>query len=485
MYFDFSPKFLQLTSYEGTIGGSDLKANGRIDNYLAWWLQDSTLAGTFNVSSNKFDLNELMGPEEAATTETEAAADTASLTVIEVPKKIDFRMNASAGKVIYDDMVLENCKGGLHVHDQRVDLNQFAFDLFDGSVVLGGAYETSNPKAPTIDFSYDVKDLDIEQTVKYMETVQKMAPIAKTCKGSFSTSLKHMTATLGPDMMPLMNTLAGNGTLHTSNVRVDGFQPLVDLAKAIKVGGIENTTLQNVDFSYEFKDGRMFTKPFDVKIDRIEARVGGSTAFADQAIDYDMTAKVPTVLFGSAANQLVSGWLGQASGALGTTIQMPEKIDVTVKMTGTIDKPSIKPVFAGGAGGDLKETVKEEIKQEINQQIDDAKEKAVAEAKAQAEKLVAEAQKQADDLKAKARSEAANAKAQAYKAADDALAQVKDPFGKIAAKAIADKAKKEADRKEQQAIAEADKRADALVVKAREQGDALIAKAEATETKVK
>ena len=28
-----------------------------------------------------------------------------------------------------------------------------------------------------------MKDLDIEQTVKYVETVQKMAPIAKTCKG--------------------------------------------------------------------------------------------------------------------------------------------------------------------------------------------------------------------------------------------------------------------------------------------------------------
>lgn len=484
MYFDFSPKFLQLTSYEGTVGGSDLKANGRIDNYLAWWLQDSTLTGTFNVSSNKFDLNELMGPEEAAATAEAAPADTAAMTVIEVPKNIDFRMTANAGKVIYDDLVLENCKGGLHVHDERVDLDRFAFDLFDGNVVLGGAYETTDPKAPTIDFSYDVKDLDIEQTVKYMETVQKMAPIAKTCKGSFSTDLKHMTATLGPDMMPLMNTLKGEGTLHTSNVRVDGFQPLVDLAKALKVKGIENTTLQNVDFSYEFKEGKMITKPFNVKIDRIEARVGGSTAFADQAIDYDLTGKVPTAMFGSAANELVSGWLGQASSALGTTIQMPEKIDVTVKMTGTIDKPVIKPVFAGGTS-DLKETVKEEIKQELNEQIDKAKEQAIAEARAQAERMLAEAQKQADRIKADARSEAARIKGEGYAAADNLVKDAKDPISKAAAKIAADKLKKEADKKEQQFVAEADKRADALVAKAKAEGDALIAKAEATNTTVK
>ena len=38
--------------HEGTIGRSDLQANGRFDNYLQWWLQDSTLAGSFNVRSN-------------------------------------------------------------------------------------------------------------------------------------------------------------------------------------------------------------------------------------------------------------------------------------------------------------------------------------------------------------------------------------------------------------------------------------------------
>ncbi|MBL7985658.1 MAG: hypothetical protein JNM91_11695, partial [Flavobacteriales bacterium] len=73
----------------------------------------------------------------------------------------------------------------------------------------------------------------------------------------------------------------------------------------------------------------------------------------------------------------------------------------------------------------------------------------------------------------------------AYKAADDQLAQVKDPFGKIAAKAVADKLKKEVDKKEQQFIAEADKRADGLVATARQKGDDMVKKAEETNTTVK
>jgi hypothetical protein len=328
-----------------------------------------------------------------------------------------------------------------------------------------------------------VKDLDIEETVKYAETVQKMAPIAKSCKGRFSTDLR-MNCELDQQMMPMMNTLEGKGTLKTKSVSVTAFQPLVDLARSLKLSKLENTTLQDVSFTYRFAEGKMITDPFDVKIDRIKANVKGSTAFADQAIDYDMACKVPSDLFGAQATQFVSGLLGQANKAVGADFKVPEELDVKVKMTGTIDKPIVKPVFAGGSSN-LGETVKEEVKQELNAQIDKAKEEAIARAREEAAKLLAEAQKQADQLKAEARKQAASVKAQGYKAADDLVAGAKDPISRAAAKLAADKAKKEADKKEQQFIAEADRKADALVEAARKKGDELIAKAEATNTTIK
>lgn len=482
MYFDFSPRSLALTSFDGSVGTSDIQAKGRMDNYLQWWLKDSTLVGSFDLAANKFDLNELMGPssEPAAT---EAVADPTPMSVIEIPRNIDFRMGSTVGEVIYDDLHLTNVRGGLRVHDQRVDLNDVFFNLFGGSVAMAGGYEVKDVKAPRIDLTYAVKDLDIEQTVRYVETVQKMAPIAKTCKGKFSTDL-GMQAVLDEHMQPVMSTLVGQGTLRTKSVAIDGFQPLVDLARALKISGIEKTTLQDVTFSYEFKDGKMITKPFDVRIDRIKANVGGSTAFADQAIDYDMKAKVPSDIFGAAAAQTVSGLLGQANRAVGSNFEVPAELDLTVKMTGTIDKPIVKPVFAGGTSS-VQEVVVAEIKQEVNQQIGKAKEDAIAKAREEAARLVAEAQKQADQIKADARREAASAKAQAYKAADDQVAQVNNPLAKAAAKIAADKVKKEADRKEQQFVAEADKRADGIVEAARKKGDEIIAKAEATDTTVK
>lgn len=481
--FEFSPRFLALGNFDGTVASSSIQAKGRMDNYLQWWLKDSTLVGSFEMSANKFDLNELMGNGETADAGAETPADTVKMSVIEVPGNIDFTFATRIGEVVYDNLTLTNVRGGVRVYEQRVDLRDVFFNLFGGSVVMAGGYETKDPASPAIDLRYDVKDLDIQQTVTFVDMVQKMAPIAKTCTGKFSTDLT-LKARLDEHMEVDMNSLTGRGHLRTRNVQVKGFQPLVELAKVLRIQEIESTTLQDVLFTYEFKDGRMVTDPFDVQIDRVKARVGGSTAFADQAIDYDMTAKIPTAMFGAAAAQTAGSLLGEANRFLRSDLKVPTELDATIKITGTIEKPVIKPVFAGGAQS-VKEVVEEEVKELVNEEIAKAKEEAIARAKAERDRLIAEAQAQADRIKADARREAANVKAQAYKAADDALARVTNPLAKLAAEAANRKAKEEADRREQQFVAEADKRADGIVDAARRTGDELVRKAEETDTTVK
>lgn len=484
LLFEFSPQFLALSNFDGTVGKSDIQAKGRMDNYLQWWLKDSTLAGTFNVTSNTFDLNELMGPPAPETAaKKEAPADTAAMGVIEVPAKINFSLSAAVGKVIYDKMTLANAKGALHVHDRQVDLKGLAFDLFGGAIGMNGTYATHEKKAPAFNMDLAVKNVDAEQLVANVEVVRKMAPITQYCKGRISTSLL-LAGDLDAHMAPVMPSLAGKGDLKTKDLTLAGFKPLEELANILKMRQLATVKFQDLDLSYVIQDGKMITKPFDVKIDRINANVGGSTAFADQAIDYTMKAKVPTDMFGADAGQLVSGLLGQLNRSLGTEAKLPTQLDLEAKITGTVEKPVVKPVFAGG-GTNLMQTVKEEVKQQLNDQIDKVKADAIAQARAQAAKLVSEAQAQADDLKAKARQEAANAKTQAYKAADDLVAQANNPLAKAAAKMAADKAKKLADDQEQKLVADADKRANALVDVARSQGDALIQKAESTNTTIK
>ncbi|MBL0126048.1 MAG: AsmA family protein, partial [Flavobacteriales bacterium] len=106
LYFDFSPRFLSLTSFDGAVGSSSIQAKGRMDNYLQWWLRDSTLTGSFDLAANKFDLNELMGPPAPEGAAAAAPVDSTPMSVIEVPHNIDFRMALAVKEVIYDQLHL-------------------------------------------------------------------------------------------------------------------------------------------------------------------------------------------------------------------------------------------------------------------------------------------------------------------------------------------------------------------------------------------
>lgn len=481
LIFNFNPRFLELGQFTGHIGNSDIKATGRLDNYLQWWLQDSVLAGNFNVQSDRIDLNQFMSGEE----ETTAQADTAAAPaqgVIEIPDRIDFNLAATANEVLFDNLKLTQARGDLKVHDRQLTLKGLGFNIFDGRMTMDGTYATPKEAPPSFGLAMDVNNVDINQLVEGVEAVKAMAPVALYCKGRMTTTI-NLTGTLDDSMSPVMNSLNGKGTLSTKQVVLEGFKPLETMASVLKMPQIAKADLENLNFSYLIEDGKMVTHPFDVKIDRMTATVQGTTAFEDQAIDYTLKAKVPTAMFGSGAEELLSGLVGKLNTAVGAHVAMPETVDLTASITGTVAKPIVKPVFAGGK--DVKEMIKEEVKEQVNVRIDEAKEAAIARAKEEAERLVAEAQKQADEIKAKARSEAASAKTKAYEAADRLVEEAKNPLAKAAAKVAADKAKQRADEAETKFINEADQRADGLVQAAREKGDGLIRKAEETDTTIK
>ncbi len=56
-----STKALAIKDMNIKIGKSDVKANGSVNNYIAYLLRDETLNGSLNVSSSLLDLNEFMG----------------------------------------------------------------------------------------------------------------------------------------------------------------------------------------------------------------------------------------------------------------------------------------------------------------------------------------------------------------------------------------------------------------------------------------
>ena len=450
MKLNFTNQFVELVSFDALMGKSDIKANGKIDNFMQYIFKDSLIVGHFNLQSNIMDLNQLMSSTSTTTATAEPAkADTAAMTVVEVPGNIDFELNANINKMLYDNLVIDNLLGNIVVRKKKVDMSNLKLGLLGGNVLMNGYYETTNPKKPTVNMTFKVDNFDIQKTFNTFNTVQKIAPIGQYAKGMFTATLENFKADLDTKMSPILESLHGNGVFKTNSVSVGGFPPFTKLGEALKIEQLKNLTIQNVVADYEFKDGRVALRnPVKVKIDKVNAEITGSTGF-DQTIDYNWKMDVPTELFGSQANSMVSGLLGQANAAVGTTISMPKTVKVNVGFGGTVMKPTIK---TGMKSGEAAATVKEQLVNTVKDKANDEAQKILADAQAQVTKIKADAQTAMDKVKA-----------EGYAQADQLVEQATNPIAKIAAKKAAEVAKKEADKKAQKILDDTDVRCNKIL----------------------
>ncbi|MFL5752932.1 MAG: AsmA-like C-terminal region-containing protein [Bacteroidia bacterium] len=475
MKLNFTPQYVELAGFDAKMGRSDVNANGKIENFMQYLFKDSLIKGVFTMNSSLIDINELMGPPapQGATTATPAApADSTPMAVIGVPRNIDFVLNSSIAKLIYDKIDITNVAGNIVIRNARVDMTNLKMNLLDGNMVISGAYDTKNLKKPGIDFDLNINDFDIGKTYDAFGSFAKMAPAGKYAKGKFTATVNDMKGTLNEKMEPDMNTLTGHGVFKTSSVSVEGFEPFVKLGDALKMDKLKKMEFSNITAPYEFKDGRVHLRDtVRTKIQDINTKIIGSTGF-DQTIDYKWKMEIPTKALPSQAAGALNSLISEANKKGGKFNSLGEKVDVTALFTGTVTKPEIKTGLkdmAKDVVADVKEQVKEKIEEKKEEVINDVKQKASAEA----EKILADAQKQADNVKAEAAKVAEQVKAEGYKQADDLEANASNPIAKIAAKKAAEKLRKESDAKAQKINDEAAVKSDKIMEEARAKADKL------------
>ena len=469
---NFSPQFVELAAFDAKIGKSDLNANGKIENFIAYaFADDQALTGRFNLNSNLMDLTEFMTEEPTTASTTETTAEE-PLSVIEVPKNIDFILNSSMNKVIYDNMDINNLKGELVVKDQKVSMNNVNMQLLGGGMVMNGYYETTNPQVPGFSYDMAINDFDIQTVASTFNTVVEMAPYIKNMKGRFNTSLK-VKGVLDQEMMPDLKTITGNGDMLTKSIKVEDFKAMNKLSEILKNDKFKSLSINDARISYEFKDGRVYTQPFDVKMGPVTGTMSGSNGF-DQTLDNKMTLKVPSSELGAgeALNKLNS----QASG-LGLNLKAAEFVNVDVLIKGTVDDPKVS-VNLKDAAGSIVDDVKEQVKEQIKEKVEEVKEDVKKKAREQADKLIAEAKVQADKVRAEAKVQADKVRAEGKRQQENLNNKGGNFIEKAANKELGKKAVQEADKQANNVEAEGEKRATDIELKAQKEADAIMAKVE-------
>ena len=128
----FNSSKFAFDSFNAKRGKSDCNATGSLENFLAYALKDETIVGSINMKSSQIDLNEFMSEGTTAS----GAPDTNAMTVLDIPKNINFVLTAGVGKLIYQDLTISNVSGKIVIKDKGINMQDGFMQLMGGSMKL-------------------------------------------------------------------------------------------------------------------------------------------------------------------------------------------------------------------------------------------------------------------------------------------------------------------------------------------------------------
>jgi uncharacterized protein involved in outer membrane biogenesis len=364
----FNPKNVTVSNLRGQYMKTNFSGEGAINNMLGYYLHNESLDGAFSFVADQVDVNKFMSTSATPTPTVAAAPATVPFLV---PSNLDVALKVTIGTLKYDNILLTSVSGGMDVKNQVVTLRDFGGKGFDGSFKMSGSYTTkTDKKNPDIAFNYMVDNVDVQKIYAAFPTMQKMMTSAKYLSGKVSSNLT-MNGKLTPDMSPVMNSLNGKGDAMLLSCLLSGFPVTDQLADKLHLTQFKTVSLKDMKLFFTFVDGRITMQPYKMKIGSdIDAEIAGSSGF-DNTIKYGVNVAVPRTALGSAGNSMVNNLLSQAAGK-GVPINLGEKINLAINITGTSTSPKIETNLKNVVG-DAVTSVKEEIKKAVEKKVDSVK----------------------------------------------------------------------------------------------------------------
>jgi hypothetical protein len=481
--FVLTPQFVNMPAFSMKLGESDLSASGRIDNLLGFLLDKQLLTGSFETSSTFFNLNQLMeGMPESQTDEP------AELSVIKVPENINFSLRSSFDRLIFGKLDISDVQGLIRIAEGKASLENLRMKLLGGTLALNGTYSTQS-ESPVINFGLDIAGFDIQQAFNSFNTFQVLAPIGKYALGNFSANI-NLNSLLDNTLSPVLSSLMGSGKLSTDRVSIEGVPAMNQLSELTRVDTFRGFTVRDLLLAFDFDDGKINTKPFDLNFGQSQAKVSGSTFF-DQTINYTMNIQMPREQFGGAANQVLNNLVSQAASK-GLNITPGETVFLDVLLSGSVTKPEVSIGLSGvidDAASQLRDQLQQKIddtrdqiqsevdqardkvEDQVRETVDDAKQKIQAELNARADQLMEQANRQADNIRREANTSAERIRSEARQQAKRLEDEASGPIAKAAARRAGEALIREADQRASQVEEEGERNAQRVINEAKLRAD--------------
>ena len=347
--FVFNQDKMNFNNFIASYGQSDFKMNGYLQNVIDFVLSNKTvLKGNFTLHSDYINVDEFMFKAiTSATTSTsnetikttEVKPELASGVVV-IPENFDLQLNATANKINFEDLKIENLKGKMSINKGKLELKNSGFELAGANVLMDIIYGSQSMDKAFFDFKIAAKEFDIKRAYNEVKMFRDMVTAAESAEGIVSLNYK-VAGKLDSAMQPIYPSLAGGGTLSVKNVKMKGFKMLGAVSKKTGKEAIKNPDLSKIDINTTIKNNIITIERFKFKVAGFRSRIEGQTSF-DGKLNIKMRLGLPPLgiigipmkITGTNDNPKVS--LGRQSEDLEETEYKEDQAPVTVPESTTV-----------------------------------------------------------------------------------------------------------------------------------------------------
>jgi len=462
MRLNFTPRYVELANLDVITGNSDISLNGSLENFIPYVFKNETVKGSLALRSKYIDLNEFMGGEkeekDSKTVETKTE-ESSQMSVIEVPKNVNFALNVNIGRILFDKLLITNTAGAIIVRDGKFVMQNLGLNLLEGSMILNGEYNTTNIKVPFVDFNMNIKQFDITSALSSFSFLENILPQPQNYTGKVSAALT-LYGILDEHLSPVLDTINSKGRLQTNNLQIRNSKLFATVATLSRNENWRTPAPGNLDIGFIIKDGRLYLEdPIVMNIPPSKLEISGDQGL-DMTLNYRVTASMPVSTIGSGATDILS--------------KIPGGSNVSdIKLTGFIRGNAKDPDVSLGVA-DMTGSVVEQVTGRVTQKVDEVKTQVSDEVNRQIDQIMSEAQKQADSIRSGAKQAADRVRSEADASANRLVNNAgSNPIQKRLAQEAADKLRSEGETSAKNLEREGETRAQSVMDAARKTADDL------------
>lgn len=302
--FKINQDKMSFNNFLAAYGQSDFRLNGYLQNVFNYITTNTgVLRGSFKVTARYINIDEFMSSTPTNTTVTETKTETPARNeakqtgVIIIPVNLNLKLLATAQKVYFDKLILQNATGNLNMNKGKLSMQNTGFNLIGCNVVMNANYQAITTQKANFDYNIKASDFDIKRAYNEIEVFRKMASAAEKAQGIVSLDYQ-LKGRLNGNMEPVYPSLTGGGILSVKDVKVRGLKMFNAVSKETSSDAMKNPDLSKVDIKTTIKNNIMTVERFKFKFAGFRPRIEGTTSL-DGKLNLKMRLGLPPLgIFG-------------------------------------------------------------------------------------------------------------------------------------------------------------------------------------------